>query len=487
MATLYGIGEAPKIAQGVSLQNKVWNYTDSSKVDYHYLGNPNQDALVDFMAQTIATSTTCVPMTRKCYKYDPNLTTDANYALIGTYNCTNVFHGSLFSNTLQDSTTYRSPNVGVGFSQNPELTVAGELVRGPDEDEQDSRLPFSFAKIYPTNPLYFGAWAIGYPQGDPSNGLINPFGNDEGVFWTTTIDDDGGATWQLNCSTTVYDVSYTWINGAVHEFNTTKSTADLAGLLSAPFAYASNLSAIPLALSSAAQIASTFNTSVGLANAFATEMSKNMLAYGVGAMEPQLNLLEQGRKSTLRVARVPVVPLYLLLATKAVYVVVVLILATWAFCFSHPSETEAVRMALSTKGLAAAHFESPGLLQANVVKEVRSRLEAAKSGPLPPEKAANDDKLFSPRRLQHSATAPVQRTTLFQSNSPGQNTTPVQNTTPTEEVKVGLLPAADGTWQFVMIANGVWNSIKPIVKSIVVADANTGGLGDVGKVISAWK
>lgn len=152
-----------------------------------------------------------------------------------------------------------------------------------------------------------------------------------------------------------------------------------SALLSAPLAYAANLSAVPLSLTSAALLASEADTSIGIANTFAGALSKVVLAYSVGAFEPALNLLEQGRNLTMRVARVPMVPLYLLLATKAMFVVVVVVLAIGVYCFSHPSETEAVRFALSAKGLAAAHFESQGVMQASVVKEVQSRLEAMKS------------------------------------------------------------------------------------------------------------
>jgi len=111
-------------------------------------------------------------------------------------------------------------------------------------------------------------------------------------------------------------------------------------------------------------------------------------------------------------------------------------------------------------------------MQANVVKEVQSRLETVRSGSgrqQPLEKSEVGDNLSSPPKIQHAATAPV------------------HGTAPVQEARIGLLPAADGTWQFVMVANGVWNCIKPIVKSIVVSDANAGDFGDVGKVISAWK
>jgi hypothetical protein len=481
VASLYGIADASKTNQGVSTVDKVWNYTDSSSGDvYYYLGSPNQNALVDFKAHTFAMQTQCKPMTQKCYKYDPDDYSAANAALANSYNCTGAFHGSLYSDVLGDSTLYAYPNVGVAFARDPELEVAGDLVWGPSADMAAYRQVYSFPQVYATNPFHFGAWATGYPPADPTTALANPFGDgDKGVFWTASIDAGGGATWQLNCSSTVYDVSYSWIDGAVHAFNRTESTPDTAALFGSPFAYAANLSAVPLALAAAAQSASTADSSKALADTFASELSKSMLAYGVGALEPALNVLEQGRNSTVRVARVPMVPLYLLLATKFVFVVVVLVLAVGVYCFSHPHETEAVRAALSAKGLAAAHFQSPGAVQANVVREVQSRLESVRG-----EANGNGAAVEKP---------PLEGTGKGEADGESRpklrhaNTAPVQGSAPAPEPKVGLLPAADGTWQFVMVANGVWQSIKPIVKQIVVSDAAGGGLGDVGKVISAWK
>jgi hypothetical protein len=53
--------------------------------------------------------------------------------------------------------------------------------------------------------------------------------------------------------------------------------------------------------------------------------------------------------------------------------------------------------------------------------------------------------------------------------------------------RVGLAPDVDGAWRFVMLANGVWHSIEPIVKTFAVNEAKQGKLGKASDFISSWK
>ena len=193
-----------------------------------------------------------------------------------------------------------------------------------------------------------------------------------------------------------------------------------------------------------------------------------MLALSAFAMQPVRNNLEQNRIAGLSVARVPLIPLYLLLTTKAIYVIAVIALAIGAYCFTHPAETEVVKAQLSVKGLAAAHFNSPGLLQQNVVKQIEDRLDSANNG-TDKSNAKQDDLPSEKKGLQRAATVAVLGTAA--------GAGAVAAAAPPADAKVGLLPTADGGWEFVLLANGVWNSIKPIVKSLVIQDARVWGHG----------
>ena len=172
-----------------------------------------------------------------------------------------------------------------------------------------------------------------------------------------------------------------------------------------------------------------------------------------GVMAPAPNIIEQHRNSTINVARIPLVPLYLLLGLKAIYVLAVIVLAIGAYCFTHPAETDVVKEQLSVKGLVAAHFDQPSLLQANVVNEVRSRLEEAKG----PDKEKSSE-----------PSSPTEQP-------------------PEESRKIGIVADAEGTWRYVTLVNGVWKSIQPLVQAVVLPDAKTGDLGEAGDIYAAWK
>lgn len=315
--------------------------------------------------------------------------------------------------------------------------------------------------VYPTNPLYYGVWSSGYPPVSATS----EYSGDTGIYYE--VGSPAGGTWLLNCSSSVFDVSYTWINGTVHMFNVTKSSTDLSALLSSSFAYSNGY--LQNGLDTLANIAGSENNSRAIATSFANGFSSYLLAYSVGAMGPVLNDYEPLRQSGIIVARIPLIPLYLLLATKFIYVIAFVVLAIGAYCFTQPAETEIVKAQLSVNGLAAAHFNQPSLVQQNVVKELERRLDLAKdkSKTSQPVGGSENDRIT---HLKGAITAPVQGTV-------GQH----------QKAKVGLLPGADGTRQFVVLANGVWNSIRPIVENLVVTDAAKGGLGEAGMFINAWK
>ena len=454
-----GLYEASKYLSGVPTSNKVFNYTDALQHEYLYLGDAAQSSTKDFQATTIGVSAQCVPMTHHCYSR-------SYWSAFGEeFDCTPAFGGNLYQQYLNKSYISEvdfnpaSPNVGVAFADDPHFIDAGGLTLVHAASGDPVSDAYNVSKLYPRNPLRFGAWAVGYPASNLDYGGDDAplFPGDEGLYY----DDDTGGTWIFNCSTTFYDIDYTWINGSVQEFDRTLASDDLAGMFSAPIAFARYRPVIQNAIAAAALTAgNSGSTSHAVATTFAREISKTMLAFSFGVMEPKRNLHEQTRElKTL--ARIPLVPLYLLLATKALYVLAVLVLAIGAYCFTHPAETELVRAQLSVKGLTAAYFNKPGMVQSNAVSEIQRRLELARH-------EGDVEREPEKRVLQRAATAPVIGTEHL------------------KEAKVGLLPTVDGGWEFALLANGVWNSIKPVVKSLVEGEAAAGKMGELGMVVNAW-
>jgi hypothetical protein len=119
------------------------------------------------------------------------------------------------------------------------------------------------------------------------------------------------------------------------------------------------------------------NSSRQLSNKFADGFSGAALAMAARVMVPVPNLIEQHRNNTVNVTRVPLVPLCLLLSLKALYVVAVISLQLAPTASPTQPRQTSFKEQLSLKGLFAAHFDQPALLQAKVVKEMQSRLEEA--------------------------------------------------------------------------------------------------------------
>ena len=53
--------------------------------------------------------------------------------------------------------------------------------------------------------------------------------------------------------------------------------------------------------------------------------------------------------------------------------------------------------------------------------------------------------------------------------------------------KIGVVARADGAWRFAVMANGVWNGIKPIAVDLIGIEAKAGNLGGAGDVVNAWR
>lgn len=195
----------------------------------------------------------------------------------------------------------------------------------------------------PQNPLYFGTWAA--VQQAVS------FGADtEG---TATIDNIPGlgASWILNCTSNIYEATYTWVNGTVTSFNTSLANGTVGGIVSGGFAAGFGLAA----LENIATIAGFSNNSDDLANITARYLSQNSLALSIGAMDSRPNALEQSR-SVLNLTRVPLVPFYMLIALKLIYAFSVVLFAFAVIIWAHPSESQDVKTRLSIKGLVVASF-----------------------------------------------------------------------------------------------------------------------------------
>jgi hypothetical protein len=481
---LQGGQAASDVQLNLPTDNTVWNYTGPASSGngpnhtFFFYGDQRSSATLDFKARTMGMVTQCEIATTKCY--------DSSNGT--AFSCPGGGFAGDFSECLPGVWPADDESggctTGIGFSPDARLSRDAGFVNITDGGYNQSEITVLLRQ----NPTYFGAWGYGYPAAGDSNNKLwqGPQQWDEVFYEGATT-----ATWLLNCSATVYDVSYTYVAGQLHTFNATPAAPEWGAFYSAPFSWAWLPSMQPskMALEDAAYYSTyTAETPTQLANIWAQEYSKAALAMSVGVFAPRVNEIEQVRNSTISVARVPLIPLYLLLGFKFLYVVTVIVLAIGAYCFTHPAETEIVKAQLSVKGLAAAHFDQPDLLRENVVKEVQSRLNLAKTGTDGVGGAgigvSGDGGQDSERAPSSSHSPPVGEPSRRAVTEPGAVPAgPADDHPP----KIGLMPTRTGAWQFVLLANGAWQSVKPMVQSFVLAEAQTGKLGATGDVYAAWK
>ncbi|KAL5092204.1 hypothetical protein Trisim1_002088 [Trichoderma cf. simile WF8] len=299
------LGEAFKVLHNVSTVNKVNYFPSDQSQAVLYLGDAASSPNVDFKASTFAVSTQCQSITYDCTHMYPNDT---------KFNCTPALTGDF--NTL-------STPVGVKLFSNSSLT---------------ENLLFTYQ-----NPVYFATWAV-KEQIDSKS-----FANDPGIaYHSDTVET---LSWILNCSSTVYEATYTWVNGTVTSFNTALANSTLGGIMSGPF----GSDRANAALQCAANFASAGNSSADIAETTAAFMSHAVLSLSVGAISSRRNIIEQSRSRVL-LTRVPIIPFYFLITLKALYLCGVISLAAIIIIWYHPKEVAGLRSQFTIDGLVGTIF-----------------------------------------------------------------------------------------------------------------------------------
>lgn len=158
-------------------------------------------------------------------------------------------------------------------------------------------------------------------------------------------------SWFLNCSATIYDTTYTWVNGSVADVNNTLSNNTMGIVISAPFTHTLGMQALQLG----ATMACYENSSVTVASTTAAYFSRAVLSLAIGVFTNRTNLLEQSRSEIL-LTRVPLVPFYTLLGLKFFYALSAILLAVATIIWANPTKSVEVKDQLSIEGLATEIF-----------------------------------------------------------------------------------------------------------------------------------
>jgi hypothetical protein len=150
--------------------------------------------------------------------------------------------------------------------------------------------------------------------------------------------------WILGFESTLFDLTYTWINGTILDTDLQQSNGTTGRIFAAPFPYDFASST----LDNGAIVSSFSENSKDLAETWSTIFSQTAIALSASVMSPHRNLFEQSRTSSL-VARVPKVPLFTLLSLKLMYAIAGIILALLAMS-SKPRSIRDVQARLNLAG-----------------------------------------------------------------------------------------------------------------------------------------
>lgn len=168
-------------------------------VTYTYLGEAAIPNNVDFKASTFALATQCKAVSQACGLIAP-------YAASTPFKCSSGFRGDL-------SAAGGGSPIGITLLEDDTLTT---------------NITFGSKDL---NPYYVGTWALVDTQGHlPGKSSI-----------TDSLLDDpeivrpvhGGMAWVLSCSTTVYEATYSNINGTIQGLSVTPANATLGGIIAA--------------------------------------------------------------------------------------------------------------------------------------------------------------------------------------------------------------------------------------------------------------
>ena len=236
------------------------NYTSNKSETYFYLSDVRAERTVDVRAETYAVSTQRKPITEQCQPGTmwPYVLDDYKIICSPGFNTSFAFTGKVQKkipviNIMPDkycNLPQIPPLVGIGFSPDTKLSIRIGAYNQAWRDANDAAgsgpspryLPegpgTAYEYVLPQNPIHFATWVAGYPTVE-KNGRQPPCStapllHDPQIFRT----DSGPTYWVLQCSSSIYHVSYTWSNGSVHTFHPTLASPEIGRLMSGPFSFA---------------------------------------------------------------------------------------------------------------------------------------------------------------------------------------------------------------------------------------------------------
>ena len=224
------------LIQNTSYQADQHNY---GAQQYYFLSDVKIGQVLDFLANTTAVTTQCEVVTQNC-EINP---TDEGFSCSGYRSPSFTYSGEVGVDPTAAIAPSNMSMVGLQFFKDSDL-------QNPIGFGSQSSELFSAQ-----NPIHFLTWSKGFPPLDTSNQTFAEMRNGNYL----QIDHSGDYVFILNCSATIYNTVYAWVNGTILQDNQKQGfypeiAPDIYGaIFSAPFAINSALG--HLALEDAAALA----------------------------------------------------------------------------------------------------------------------------------------------------------------------------------------------------------------------------------------
>ena len=358
-------GDAYQIVNNLSDTHRILTSSQNGS-RFSFLAPANPPPGLDFRTSTFAVSSTCQPISEHC-----DLTDNGNFSFPLRYHCSPSFQGNSSSSYTPNPTN--GEDVNTGYPSGCEANPSGCVAFSADSSLMNITNPFNWTlpsstsrTNRKTNPFYAGI--LGQFQAE-----IGSRGSSHSLPLISDPQIVKGAAGSfygfiLGCDLTVYNLTYSWINDSIVSSDLEPSDDDISDLMRVGLQSSNaNGGAAFFQLSYSTILAYLqSNTSQQLADNYAQQLEKNMLALSGNIWKPLTNIEEQVRHNLL-VARVPKAPLFILIFLCILFVVLGLVLFVIAIKSQNPEARE-FQARLNAFGIIASRFERAEKANAPVSK-----------------------------------------------------------------------------------------------------------------------
>lgn len=223
-----GAQESAEALHGNSNTNTIKNTSvqENQAQKYFFLGDVQSGQDLDFLANTLSITTQCEVVTQNC-RFNSS---GPEFACFGYQSPSFTFSGEVGIDPALSRASDNMTMVGIQFFNDSGL-------QNPIGFGNQSTELFGVR-----NPVHFLTWSKGFPPVDTSKTTFDEMRRNRFL----QLDASGDNVFILNCSTSIYNTRYAWVNGKILQHNQSLAPDMYGAIFSAPFAINSALGHLSL-------------------------------------------------------------------------------------------------------------------------------------------------------------------------------------------------------------------------------------------------